>query len=450
MATAEVGKVGVAIDTLADMELMFEGIPADSVKRIGTLGNSIGPDRAGAVRGARREAGHRPGTATPSICRTIRSRNTSRAARRSCRRRRRRSSPTDCVAWCVEHAPNWSPMTVCVNHINAGGAGSSMGTAIALANARHYLDLAAGAAATAIDQVAPLLHMFPDERHDFFVSIANLRALRRIWARHDEGDATARRRPAAMACQHHRLRPRPGGAGGAAQQHPAHRLRHARLCAGRRVLRLSRRLRRGGVDAEREFRARRAAHAADHRQRARLHRHHRSARRLLLRRDADRAGRAADPRRHGADRAGRRCARRHRDRLRPPGDDRGRGAAPARDRQRRAAVGHREHVAAEAERAEHRVPRRRQGDRAPARAARAGEGRPRPGARARRRSPRSTAPPPRTATWCRACSRRCAPTPPSARSSTSGAGASAASCRRRTSDDCGDVDAPRSAARSAC
>src|SRR5262249_22503943 len=43
MAAAEVGNVGVAIDTLADMELMFEGIPADSIKRIGTLGNSIAP-----------------------------------------------------------------------------------------------------------------------------------------------------------------------------------------------------------------------------------------------------------------------------------------------------------------------------------------------------------------------------------------------------------------------
>src|SRR5262245_50083934 len=43
MATAEVGNVGVAIDTLADMELLFDGIPADSLKRIGTLGNSIGP-----------------------------------------------------------------------------------------------------------------------------------------------------------------------------------------------------------------------------------------------------------------------------------------------------------------------------------------------------------------------------------------------------------------------
>src|SRR3974390_3455853 len=48
--------------------------------------------------------------------------------------------------------------------------------------ALHYSDLWL-ARGYSIDQVAPLLHMFPDERHDFFVEIANLRALRRIWAR---------------------------------------------------------------------------------------------------------------------------------------------------------------------------------------------------------------------------------------------------------------------------
>jgi methylmalonyl-CoA mutase N-terminal domain/subunit len=88
----------------------------------------------------------------------------------------------DAVEWCIDNAPGWSPMTVCVNHINAGGAGSSKGTAIALANAIHYIELLL-ARGRDIDAVAPLLHMFPDERHDFFVTVANLRALRRLWAR---------------------------------------------------------------------------------------------------------------------------------------------------------------------------------------------------------------------------------------------------------------------------
>ncbi len=88
----------------------------------------------------------------------------------------------DPVTWCAVHAPHWYPMSVCVNHINAAGAGSSMGTAIALGNALEYLDYMVARGWT-IDQVAPLLSMFLDERHDFFMIIANLRATRRIWAR---------------------------------------------------------------------------------------------------------------------------------------------------------------------------------------------------------------------------------------------------------------------------
>ena len=297
MSTAEVGQVGVAIDTLADMELLFEGIPVDSIKRIGTLGNSIGPivlalyaalgEKQG-IPWSRYTVNLQNDPLKEYIARGTQILPPEPAAKLA----------TDAVAWCVEHAPHWSPMTVCVNHLNSGGAGSSMGTAIALANARHYLELLL-AQGHSIDEVAPLLHMFPDERHDFFISIANLRALRRIWARLMK-ETYGATRARGDGLPHHRLRPRPGGARRAAQQHPAHRVRHARLCAGRRLLRVPGRLRRGGVDAERGFGARRVAHAADPRARARIHRHHRSARRLLLRGNAHRAGREADSRGHGA------------------------------------------------------------------------------------------------------------------------------------------------------
>jgi len=198
MATAEVGNVGVAIDTLADMELLFDGIPADSIKRIGTLGNSIGPIVLAlyAALGEKQGIGwHRYDVNLQNdplkeyIARGTQILPPEPAAKLA----------SDAVAWCIEHAPNWSPMTVCVNHINAGGAGSSMGTAIALANARHYIELLL-ARGYSIDQVAPLLHMFPDERHDFFVSIANLRALRRIWARMMK-ETYGATRPEAMACR---------------------------------------------------------------------------------------------------------------------------------------------------------------------------------------------------------------------------------------------------------
>lgn len=198
MSTAEVGQVGVAIDTLADMELLFEGIPADSLKRIGTLGNSIGPivlalyaalgEKQG-IPWSRYTVNLQNDPLKEYIARGTQILPPEPAAKLA----------VDAVAWCVGNAPNWSPMTVCVNHINSGGAGSSMGTAIALANARHYLNLLLKEGYS-IDEVAPLLHMFPDERHDFFVSIANLRALRRIWARLMK-ETYGATRPEAMACR---------------------------------------------------------------------------------------------------------------------------------------------------------------------------------------------------------------------------------------------------------
>lgn len=181
MSAAEVGQVGVAIDTLADMELLFDGIPVNSVKRVGTLCNSLGPvalalfaalgEKQGIDR-SRYTVNLQNDPLKEYIARGTQILPPEPAARLA----------VDAVEWCADHAPNWSPMTVCVNHINAGGAGSMKGTAIALANAVHYIELLLKRGRS-IDEIAPLIHMFPDERHDFFVTIANLRALRRVWAR---------------------------------------------------------------------------------------------------------------------------------------------------------------------------------------------------------------------------------------------------------------------------
>ncbi len=181
MAAAEVGQVGVAIDTLADMELLFDGIPVNTVKRVGTLCNSLGPvalalyaalgEKQG-IDWSRYTVNLQNDPLKEYIARGTQILPPGPAARLA----------VDAVEWCAAHAPNWSPMTVCVNHINSGGAGSTKGSAIALANAIHYIELLLKRGCS-IDAVAPLIHMFPDERHDFFVTVANLRALRRIWAR---------------------------------------------------------------------------------------------------------------------------------------------------------------------------------------------------------------------------------------------------------------------------
>jgi methylmalonyl-CoA mutase, N-terminal domain len=181
MATGEVGRVGVSIDSLADMELLFAGIPLDSIKRVGTLGNSIGP----IVLALFAALGEKQGLSNHQF--TVNLQNDPLKEYLARGTQIIPAAPAaklavDPVEWCAEHAPNWSPITVCYNHLNAGGAGSTWGAALALANAVHYLDLLVERGCP-IDSVAPLFHMFPDERHDFFISVANLRALRRVWAR---------------------------------------------------------------------------------------------------------------------------------------------------------------------------------------------------------------------------------------------------------------------------
>jgi len=181
MSTGEVGQVGVAIDTLADMEALFDGIDIRQVKRIGTLGNSLGPVVLALFAALGQRRGIKWSDYTVNLQNDPLKEYIARGTQILPHGPAARLA-TDCVAWCTEHARHWSPMTVCVNHINAGGAGSSRATAIALANALHYIELLL-AQGYGIDQVAPLLHMFPDERHDFFTTVANLRALRRVWAR---------------------------------------------------------------------------------------------------------------------------------------------------------------------------------------------------------------------------------------------------------------------------
>lgn len=181
MASGEVGRVGVAVDSLADMEEMFAGIPLDSLKRVGTLGNSIGPIVTALFAALGEKQGLTYGDYTVNLQNDILKEYLARGTQILPPEPAARLA-VDPVAWCAQHAPHWSPMTVCYNHLNAGGAGSSLGAAMALAHALHYFDLLV-AQGHEIDSVAPLVHMFADERHDFFASVANLRALRKQWAK---------------------------------------------------------------------------------------------------------------------------------------------------------------------------------------------------------------------------------------------------------------------------
>ena len=166
MARGEVGKVGVAIDTLRDMEILFEGIPLNRLKRVSMLGNSFGPVALSLFIALGEKQGLKPSEFVVDLQNDILKEYVARGTyifpiRPSVR------VTTDVVGYCAKHAPHWYPSTLCCNHINAAGSGSTKAAAFALANGTCYINHLLGQGYT-IDEIAPLFSMFLDERSDFF------------------------------------------------------------------------------------------------------------------------------------------------------------------------------------------------------------------------------------------------------------------------------------------
>ena len=181
MAKGEVGKVGVAIDSLRDMELLFEDIPLSTLKRVSMLGNSFGPIALALFIALGEKQGLTPSDFVVDLQNDVLKEYVARGTYIFPIRPAVRVA-TDVVAYCVKNAPHWRPMTFCANHLNASGAGSSKATAFALANGVCYIKYLLDRGCR-IDEIAPLFTMFLDERMDFFVAICNFRATRKVWAK---------------------------------------------------------------------------------------------------------------------------------------------------------------------------------------------------------------------------------------------------------------------------
>jgi methylmalonyl-CoA mutase N-terminal domain/subunit len=181
MSKGEVGKVGVAIDTLRDMEILFEDIPLSSLKRVAMLGNSFGPIALALFIALGEKQGLRPSEFVVDLQNDVLKEYIARGTYIFPIRPAIRVA-ADVVGYCARNASHWYPMTFCANHINSAGAGSSKAVAFALANGLCYIEhlMQKG---YKIDEIAPLFTVFCDERADFFVAICNSRATRRVWAR---------------------------------------------------------------------------------------------------------------------------------------------------------------------------------------------------------------------------------------------------------------------------
>jgi methylmalonyl-CoA mutase N-terminal domain/subunit len=180
MSAGEVGRSGVSVASLRDMETIFEHVPVSSVTRVGMLGNSIGPIALALFVAL----GERQGVAPSDFVVDLQNDPLKEYVARGTQFLPIEPAVRlagDVVEWCAHEAPHFFPLDVCVNHINAAGAGSTSGTAFAIGNAIRYIEEVLGRGLS-IDSFASQMQLFLDEREDFFAAIANIRATRRIWA----------------------------------------------------------------------------------------------------------------------------------------------------------------------------------------------------------------------------------------------------------------------------
>jgi methylmalonyl-CoA mutase, N-terminal domain len=177
----EVGKTGVAVSSLADMETLFDGIPMDQVSTSMTINGpaiilwafyiaaaekqGVAPEK---LRGTIQNDILKEYMAQHAWCFPI------EPALRLI---------VDCFEWGAKHAPQWNTISISGYHIREAGATAAQELAFTLADGFTYVERGIGRGLD-VDQFAPRLSFFWDIHNDFFEEIAKLRAARRIWARH--------------------------------------------------------------------------------------------------------------------------------------------------------------------------------------------------------------------------------------------------------------------------
>ena len=179
MARGEVGKVGVAIDSLADMETLFEGIPLAEVSTSMTINAT-----AALLLLLYELVAEKQGVAPQKVTGTVQNDILKEYAARGTYIFPPQPSmrlTTDLFAYCQEHLPNWNTISISGYHIREAGSTAAEEVAFTLADAIAYVE-AALAAGLAIDDFGPRLSFFFACHMDFFEEAAKFRAARRMWA----------------------------------------------------------------------------------------------------------------------------------------------------------------------------------------------------------------------------------------------------------------------------
>jgi methylmalonyl-CoA mutase N-terminal domain/subunit len=179
MADGEVGKSGVAIDTLADMETVFEGIPLDTVSTSMTINApasvllamyiAVG-DQQGVDRSELR------GTIQNDILKEYIARNTYIYPPEASMR-----IITDIFAFCADETPKFNTISISGYHVREAGATAAQELAFTLGNGIEYVEAAIDAGLD-VDEFAPQLSFFFNAHNNIFEEVAKFRAARRMWA----------------------------------------------------------------------------------------------------------------------------------------------------------------------------------------------------------------------------------------------------------------------------
>jgi methylmalonyl-CoA mutase N-terminal domain/subunit len=180
LSSGEVGKVGVAIDSVEDMERLFDGIPLDSVSTSMTINatastllclylavarkQNVGFDKIG-------------GTIQNDILKEYIARGTYIYPPKPSLR-----LVTDTFAFCAREVPNWNTISISGYHIREAGSTAVQEVAFTLSDAITYVE-AALEAGLKVDEFAPRLSFFFNSHNNLLEEVAKFRAARRLWAR---------------------------------------------------------------------------------------------------------------------------------------------------------------------------------------------------------------------------------------------------------------------------
>ena len=198
-AAGEVGRVGVAIDSVEDMRVLFDGIPLDRVSVSMTINSTaavllamllVVAEEQGVPWGAVR------GTIQNDVLKEYMARGTYIYPPRPSMR-----LITDVMAFCRDEAPRFNTISISGYHIREAGCTAAQEIAFTLADGIAYVE-AATAAGLAVDDFAPRLSFFFNAHNDFIEEIAKFRAARRLWA-HIMRDRFGAKKPRSMMLRFH-------------------------------------------------------------------------------------------------------------------------------------------------------------------------------------------------------------------------------------------------------